>query len=169
MDSLVPRCIRNNNPGDLRPLPVDIPAFDATTGKLICALPHDLWNGVVALDLAEPDPPYLVFQDLAHGVRAIARQLGSYQDKHGIHTIGGVALRWAPSKDRNDPIRYAHVVAGYANIQVSDEVDLHDADALFGIVKGIIRMEGGQEALDYVTDQVVRSGIALALGTAHSQ
>lgn len=139
----LPRGIRNNNPGNLRPGPA--------------------WQGIAGLDTEQPDPPYLHFVDPEHGIRSLARTLMTYQERHGIHTLDGVFARWAPAGDRNDPERYAAQVAAVLGKAVGEDIDLHDADVLAAIAKAIVHQECGDNAgLPWYPDAQIKAGVALA-------
>jgi hypothetical protein len=140
----LPRGIRNNNPGNLRPGPA--------------------WAGIAGQDQEEPDPPYLQFIDPAHGIRAIARTLIAYHDLHGIKTVAGVFARWAPAGDNNDPDSYAAAVASALGVGVSDPIDLHDAGVLVALAQAITRQENGASETPWYEDAVFHQGVTLALG-----
>ena len=147
--SALPRGIRNNNPGNLRPGPS--------------------WLGVAGVDTAPPDPPYLRFVDPEHGIRALARTLISYTDHHGINTLAGVFARWAPASDGNDPDGYAVTVARELNWEVAAPIDLHDAAILAALAAAITCEENGHPPgqgtnLSWYSSETYRRGVALALG-----
>lgn len=144
----LPRSIRNNNPGNMRP-----------------GIPYE---GISGTDTAQPDPPYLIFCDVVHGFRAIARCLMAYESKHGIHTIAGVFQRWAPGADNNDPAAYGSAVAAQVGVGVNDTVSLRDRAALIAFCRAIAVQEGGQIVLDYFSDQQIGTGVDMALGTIES-
>jgi hypothetical protein len=143
-DASRPRGIRNNNPGNLRPGPA--------------------WQGVAGIDADPPDPPYLRFVDPEHGIRALARTLIAYRDRHGIATLAGVFARWAPGDDGNDPAGYAAAVAARLGIAPDDRIDLHDAAVLEALAEAITRQENGAGAQPCYAPAVYARGVALALG-----
>ena len=69
----LPRGIRNHNPGNLEK--------------------GDPWQGLA--DDQSADPRFAVFEAPEWGIRAIARLLITYRDKHGVNTVNGVVNRWA--------------------------------------------------------------------------
>ena len=145
----LPRGIRNNNPGNLRP-----------------GLP---WQGIAGIDTAPPDPPYLRFIDPEHGIRALVRTLVSYGDHHGIDTLAGVFERWAPASDGNDPAGYAAAVAKALDREVGAPIDLYDPAILAALAAAITRQEnghgpGGGSDSPWYSSQTYRRGVALALG-----
>lgn len=140
----LPRGIRNNNPGNLRP-------------------GGPTWLGVAGSDMDQPDPPYLRFVDPEHGIRAIAMTLRSYEDRHGIHTLDQVFARWAPAGDRNDPERYAAQVAAALGKAAGESIDLHDVVVLTAIAKAIVHQECGDNAgQPWYPDAQIKAGVALA-------
>ncbi len=145
----LPRGIRNHNPGNLRPGPA--------------------WQGVVGLDTEPPDPPYLRFVDPEHGIRALARTLISYRERHGIDTLAGVFARWAPAGDGNDPERYAAAVAQALGCDPAAPVDLHDPAILAALAAAITHQENGVGAgagaeSSWYPAETYRRGVTLALG-----
>ena len=90
---MVPRGVRNANPGNLR----------AVTGVQ--------WLGQVGVD----DVGFAVFDTPQHGIRAMAKQLLAYQQKHGLNTIAGIINRWAPSVE-NDTGAYVADVASAVGV-----------------------------------------------------
>jgi hypothetical protein len=147
--SALPRGIRNNNPGDLRP-----------------GLP---WQGIAGIDTALPDPPYLRFVDPEHGIRALVRTLISYRDHHGIDTLAGVFARWAPAADGNDPDAYAASVASALDHPVGTSIDLHDPAILAALAAAITCQENGHASAQaagpaWYRQEAYRRGVALALG-----
>jgi hypothetical protein len=118
-----PRGIRNNNPGNIE------------KGK-------DKWQGLV-LKLEEKDPRFCEFKDPTWGIRALARVLISYQDKHRINTIMGIINRWAPGHE-NDTPAYINAVCAATRCGPTEQLDLHRYEALCPIVEAIIRHENGR-------------------------
>lgn len=146
----LPRGIRNNNPGNLRPGPA--------------------WQGVAGLDTEPPDPPYLRFVDPEHGIRALARTLISYRERHGIDTLAGVFARWAPAGDGNDPDRYAAAVAQALGCDPAASIDLRDPAILAALAASITHQENGGAVAgadsSWYAAETYRRGVALALGDA---
>jgi len=148
-DGALPRGIRNHNPGNLRP--------------------GAAWAGIEGTDSEGSAPGYVIFTDPIMGLRAIGKCMVAYQDLHGIHTLGGAFLRWAPSADGNDPCGYAHFVANRLGVGPSDTVDLHDRRTLEAIVRAIVRMENGPPPAgvpaDWYDDDTYGHAMALAVPT----
>jgi len=83
-DSLMPRGIRNNNPGNIEDNGID-------------------WRGHRG-----SDGRFIIFDKPEHGIRAIARILNTYQTKYGINTVEGIISRWAPPHENNTDAYIAH-------------------------------------------------------------
>lgn len=73
---MLPRGIRNNNPGNLR-----------DSGNA--------WTGLVGRD----SKGFCIFDTAQSGIRAMAQTAISYEVKHGIKTLAAFGDRWAPTFD----------------------------------------------------------------------
>lgn len=133
----LPRGIRNNNPGNVM-------RGDAK------------WEGEVNGN----DPRYASFDSPEAGIRATARTLLTYQDKHGLNTVRDIVARWAPATE-NDTTAYVAAVAKAVGVKPDAPLDLHDSATLGGITRAIIKHENGQQPY---TDQQISTGIAAANG-----
>jgi hypothetical protein len=118
----LPRGIRNNNPGNIRK-------------------GDDPWQGL-ATDGKVTDTAFCVFTDPTWGVRALARVLIRYQDKHNIRTIRDIIYRWAPPIE-NDTTSYVNAVCRAAGKTAGEIVDMHRYQDLRPVVEAIIRHENG--------------------------
>ncbi|HLR78399.1 MAG TPA: hypothetical protein VK062_05040, partial [Burkholderiaceae bacterium] len=116
-----PRGIRNHNPGNLEW--------------------GDPWQGLVEQG-KRTDPRFCQFQTPAWGIRAMARVLITYQDKHNIRTVTAAINRWAPPIE-NDTQAYINQVSINAGKGADEPLDLHNYDDLEPIVQAIIRHENG--------------------------
>lgn len=117
--STTTRGVRNNNPGNIEHSP-------ATK-----------WQG-----LADPptDGRFCRFRSAEWGIRALARVLISYQDRHGIRTIAGAITRWAPSTE-NDTGAYVAAVGRATGFGLRQELDFHRHEHLRPVVEAIIAHE----------------------------
>lgn len=110
---MTPRGIRNHNPGNIeRGAP---------------------WQGLATPEEMTPaqraETRFCVFRSPKWGIRAIARVLITYQDRHGIRTPRGMIARWAPAAE-NDTAAYVRAVAGRLGVAHDTAVDVHThADA----------------------------------------
>ena len=109
---------RNNNPGNIR-------------------RSFDKWKG---LSDAQLDNEFFQFTAPCWGVRALAKILRTYQNKHGLRTVRGIINRWAPPVE-NDTNSYAKAVAKACGVQADDEVDVNVL--LPQLVQAIIHHENG--------------------------
>ena len=132
----VPRGIRNNNPGNLR-------------------RSKDPWQGL-AHD--QTDPEFFQFKDATWGVRALARTLITYQDKHGLKTARQMIARFAPPNE-NDTDEYAAFVVRRARLGMNEHIDVHRYEHCRPMVEAIIAFENANYAYP---DAVIDKGLVLA-------
>lgn len=117
----LPRGIRNNNPGNIRKS--DTP-----------------WQGLAADQSGDPD--FATFATPVDGIRALARTLITYQDKHHLRTVRAIISRWAPPME-NPTEGYIDAVCEALGVGPNDELDLHTYAHLEPLVRAIIRHECG--------------------------
>lgn len=144
-NSRAPLGIRNNNPGNIRN------------------------NGVQWEGLAETQTgPFYQFKSPKWGIRAMARILKTYANKHAINNIHGVISRWAPPTKRmpdgttvfeNDTNAYILFVSKRANVPPMEAIDLSNKDVLIGLISAIIFYENGSQP--YLIEQIAE-GVSLA-------
>jgi len=143
--SKLPRGIRNHNPGNIRW--------------------GDPWQGLRP-KAERDDPAFCQFQNAAYGIRALARTLITYQDKHGVRTIRQIITRWAPPADKNDTQSYIYVVAKQAGFAPDMKLNIHDYDQCRAVLEAIIRHENGRGPLatanTWYDDVTINKGLALA-------
>lgn len=138
---IVPLGIRNNNVGNLRP---SAPPWQGAVGE----------NG-----------GFVVFDTMANGIRALAKNLLAYYDVHGINTIRGMITRWAPAADHNDTDAYIAAVCDTCDVGQDAKLDAHDADTLYWLVVGIAEHENGRsEFHSLVNEADINAGVYAALG-----
>ena len=132
----LPRGIRNHNPGNIeRGAP---------------------WQGLAADQSA--DDRFAVFESPRWGLRAIARVLVTYQDRHGIRTVQGILARWAPTTE-NDTVAYVAHVSKRLDVGPSELIDVHDYAVMRPLVEAIILHENGMQPYD---DATIDQGLKLA-------
>lgn len=117
------RGIRNHNPGNL----------DKGSAK---------WQGLAPPD-QQTDPRFAVFTDPTWGIRALARNLITYQDKYDILTIRAIISRWAPPVENNTQA-YIDAVCASTGFGADTMLNLHTYEHLCPIVEAIIRHENGK-------------------------
>lgn len=112
------RGIRNNNPGNIR------------KGK-------DKWQGLAK---EQPDASFCTFIDPTWGIRAIARILITYQDKHGTENVAEIISRWAPNTE-NDTQSYINTVCREIKRASNTHFDCHKYADLAPLIAAIISVE----------------------------
>lgn len=122
----IPRGIRNHNPGNI----------DRTT-------PRTPWQGAAPAEQLT-DSRFEQFIAPQWGIRALARTLITYQDKHGLNTVRGIINRWAPPVE-NDTSAYVVTVAVKLRVAPDESIDVHDHAVMRPLVEAIIRHENGQQ------------------------
>lgn len=133
-----PRGIRNHNPGNIR-------------------RSSDPWQGLAE---RQSDVEFFTFKSPIYGIRALARTLITYQDKHGLRTIRQIIGRWAPPVENNTNA-YVRAVAEATDLDADQMLDLHNFDYLFPLTKAIIKHENGQQPYNeaQITKALVLAGV----------
>lgn len=121
MNTNSPRGIRNANPGNLEW--------------------GDPWQGLVPQS-RRTDKRFAQFTSPAWGIRALARTLITYYDRHGIRTIRQAINRWAPPVENNTDA-YVKAVSREVGVGADQQVSFHDYKILRPMVEAIIRHENG--------------------------
>jgi hypothetical protein len=140
---LWPRGFINGNPGNID--------FRPTTK----------WQGQIGIEQRVQGraftPRFAVFTTAVWGIRAILRNLVTYQDQHDINTVRGVIDRWAPPTE-NDTGAYVAAVAKAVGRGPDEGLDLHTADDALPIARAIVRHELGDPRAfglkDWYADEV---------------
>lgn len=136
----LPRGIRNKNPGNI----------DRTT-------PRTPWQGQLPAGQLT-DERFEQFQAPEWGIRALARTLITYQDKHGLNTVRGVINRWAPPSE-NDTGAYVAQVASKLGVTPNTPINVHEHRFMLPLVKAIIHHENGMQPY---TEAQLNAGLRLA-------
>jgi hypothetical protein len=124
------RGLRNNNPGNIR-------------------ASNDAWVGKVAVD----DAGYIVFDTMAHGIRAMTIILRNYANRYGANTVNTIIRRWAPSIE-NDTESYIRDVSRRLGVSPDEYVPVTAA-----LIEAIIIHENGYNPISLAE---IDAGIALA-------
>lgn len=132
-----PRGVRNNNPGNLE------------------ASSSNPWVGQTG-----SDGRFAKFETPEHGIRALGRNLISYQ-RQGIDTVGEIINRWAPPSDNNDTTAYIKAVCAQLGVTANQPLDASNPDTLQALCAAIIKHENGTQP--YSPDQI-STGVSAALG-----
>ncbi len=135
-----PRGIRNNNPGNID--------FNKRTK----------WQGQVGIEKGVPNPRFIEFESPEMGIRALARLLITYHDKHKLNTISLIINRYAP-KQENNTRAYINKVAKDLGITADEPFSVKDFHYAFPLVKAIIHHENG---IQPYSDEVIVKGLELA-------
>lgn len=133
------RGIRNNNPGNLEYS--DSNPWVGQTGS---------------------DGRFAKFETPEHGIRALGRNLISYQ-KQGIDTVNDIINRWAPPEDNNDTASYIKAVCAQLGVEPNQPVNASDPDTLKALCAAIIHHENGEQPYNA---QQLSTGVNAALGIA---
>lgn len=131
------RGIRNNNPGNL-----EYSKSNPWVGQ----------NG--------DDGRFAKFETPEHGIRALGRNLMSYQ-RQGIDTVSEIINRWAPPTDNNDTAAYIKEVCEQLGVSADEPLDSSNPDTLKALCAAIIQHENGSQPY---SDQQLTSGVSAALG-----
>ena len=131
------RGIRNNNPGNIR-----------ITG--------DKWQGL----LPGEDLSFFTFKDPEHGIRALAKILITYYNKHDLDRVETIINRWAPPSE-NDTTAYIEIVSKRLGVLPTDRLEFN-IGTLELLVRAIIQHENGTQPYD---DRTITDGLKLALTT----
>lgn len=134
----LPRGIKNNNPGNIR----------------MSSVP---WIGQAGKD----SHGMVIFSSSLFGIRALGKNLKTYQEKYGINTIHGFISRWAPpgNEDNNNTKNYIHYVSNFLDIKEDKKISItnpEDLPLLQKLVKGIIMFENG---MNPYTDEEIMKGL----------
>ena len=132
------RGIRNNNPGNIR-------------------RSNDPWQG---LSQHQKDPSFFQFDNPLYGIRALARVLIAYQDKHNLRTITQIINRWAPPAE-NQTGGYITDICQRNGFAANAHLDLHKETDLKPLVEAIIWHENGQQPYSaaQLTKALVLAGV----------
>ena len=132
-----PRGLRNHNPGNI----------DRTGEK---------WQGM-AVDQSG-DSRFVVFKTPEYGIRALAKVLISYRNKHNRRTVRQIIDRWAPPVE-NDTAAYIKAVAADIGVSADDDIDVRQLPVMLPLVKAIIAHENGMQPY---SEAQLKAGLALA-------
>lgn len=139
-DSMKPRGIRNNNPGNIE-----------DTGTK--------WRGRLG-----NDGRFIIFDSPVNGIRAMYKVLTTYRNKYdgvagvggkGYDTISEIINRWAPPHENDTGAYIAHAEKA---LDTPRNMPL-TSDKYAALIKVIIKHENGLQPYD---DGVINAGIAAA-------
>ena len=113
-----PLGIRTNNPGNIIKTSIQ-------------------WRGEV-----ECNSRFECFDTARAGIRAMSKNLISYQDKHKLNTISKIIRRWSPPNENNTRL-LSHVVRSRLHITSGSIYNLRSGDNLKNLVIALIKQENG--------------------------
>lgn len=119
--ALLPRGIRNNNPGNIRLSPTR-------------------WQGQAAL---QTDGDFVVFSAPLYGLRALMKLLLTYHLKYGLDTVESIINRYAPPHE-NATDHYIRHMARALGVRRIDRIDLTRKLVLMRLAAAIIGHENGR-------------------------
>ena len=131
------RGIRNNNPGNLE------------------YSKSNPWSGQTG-----DDGRFAKFETPEHGIRALGRNLLSYQ-RQGIDTVNDIINRWAPPDDNNNTSAYIEAVCAQLGVTPDQPLDASNPDTLKALCAAIIHHENGSQPY---SDQQLSTGVSAAIG-----
>lgn len=131
------RGIDNNNPGNIE--------FSKSNP----------WEGQTG-----SDGRFAKFETPEHGIRALGRNLLSYQ-RQGIDTVSDIINRWAPPDDNNDTSAYIKAVCAQLGVTADQPLDASNPDTLKALCAAIIHHENGNQPY---SDQQLSTGVSAAIG-----
>lgn len=129
------RGIRNKNPGNIR--------FNK----------YNDWIGQVGQD----DEGFIIFSDVAYGIRAMARLITNYQS-NGHRTVAQIITRWAPPNENNTQA-YINSVVKQMDLPGADFIPAKNEGDYHALIKAIIKHENGVQPYE---DELISKAISLA-------
>lgn len=149
-EMILPRGIRNNNPGNIR---------KGTAN----------WQGMRAEGF---DPAFVEFTDPVYGIRAMMKIFLTYHRKYGLDTVQSIINRWAPPHE-NATDHYAAHVAKLLGVKRYDVLDV--AALLVPLAKAVTLHENGAPRSDmdkpryWYADSLYEQAQAMVLGGGNKQ
>jgi len=130
----LPLGLRNNNPGNLRP--------------------GIAWQGATGTNQG-----FLVFKDIAWGIRAMATDIGNDIRIDGSDTLTKLIHDYAPPSE-NDTIAYINTVSRKTGITPNEKIE-PTVDNLKKIIRAQMEVELGTQYAAMVSDADIDEGLAL--------
>lgn len=87
------------------------------------------------------------FSSMQEGLSALAGNLLTYQNKHGLKSIQEIISRYAPPSE-NNTAAYIAAVAKQMGVGASDTLDLNDPAKLSALMAAIVKHENGRNPFD---------------------
>ena len=102
------------------------------------------WQGLAGEQL---DTRFATFEDAEHGLRAGAKVLKTYQDKHGLKTVRDMIKRWAPEHE-NPTDAYVNNVASAVGVGADDEISIGNNEQTKNMLMAMVNQENGEQPFD---------------------
>lgn len=122
---------------------------------------EDVWQGLDDPPKDVPPKGYTAlcrFTDPVWGIRAGARQLLAYQDRHKLRTIRQFITKWAPpGVDDNHTSGYIAFVAMRVQKEPDERLDLHTYEDLKPLIEAMIDFENTGHGHPYSAQQIDRA------------
>jgi hypothetical protein len=118
-NGLLPRGIRNNNPGNLR-----------DSGSA--------WQGKIGVD----DKKFVRFSDMDFGIRASVLNMLTAINKHKATSVRKLITRWAPAFE-NNTAAYISAVAKNTPISADETINVSDKHTVAALMASIFKHENG--------------------------
>ena len=100
------------------------------------------------------------FENPTYGVRAMAKTLMTYQNKHKISTIRDIVNKYAPTSDKNNVESYIKFISNKTGIAPTAKLNLNDKTVLMPLMEAMIEQEVGKENVP--TKKEIDDGIKMA-------
>lgn len=123
----LPRGMRNNNPGNIR-------------------ISSTAWKGKVPV-ASNTDRAFEQFTAWVWGIRAMIKNLQSYQRDRGLNTLNQIISTWAPAADNNNTTAYVAAVSMDTGINPTQPLNLTDKNTMRKLVKAMAKVENGRTAV----------------------
>lgn len=123
----LPRGMRNNNPGNIR------------RGSTA-------WQGKIPAG-QNTDSAFEQFQAYVWGIRAMIKNLQSYQRDRGLSTLTQIISTWAPAADNNDTNAYIRSVSLSSGLTPTQSLNLGDKNIMRKLVQAMAKVENGRDAI----------------------
>lgn len=122
--TVLPRGLRNNNPGNIR-------------------LSRTLWQGEVR---PSKDKAFCQFRSMSYGYRALMKLLQNYHRLNGCRTVADFIRRWAPPSE-NDTAAYIRRVCLEMQVPESYVPCVDDRATMCAFAAAISQVENGVPAV----------------------
>lgn len=135
----LPAGLRNNNPGNLRPLPKG-----------------QKWNGEI-----NPDTKNNLsrFSDVTYGLRAMATDLIGDIAKRGMNTVRKLITSYAPPSE-NNTTAYINFVCKKTGLTPDQQIPV-TMDSIKNLMKAQIAMEVGEKNAALIDDSSYNEGLSM--------